>query len=96
MRGSPINILMNLSVTNANCGQRGQMGKGFAFTATLIKSSEFNPNPGHVVTSLEKTLRNDYLCLVASKKQQESVDKNSRNPQEHWISGNSKADAGSF
>ena len=30
----------------------------------------FNPHPGHVVASLDKALYDDYLCLVASSKQQ--------------------------
>ena len=37
---------------------------------TLIVRSGFNPHPGHVVASLDKTLYDDYLCLVASNKQQ--------------------------
>ena len=45
--------------------QRGQMGKGVVFTTTLIKWSGFNPHPGHVVASLDKTLYDDYLYLVA-------------------------------
>ena len=40
------------------------------FTTTLIEWSWFNPHPGHVVASLDRTLYNDYLCLVASNKQQ--------------------------
>ena len=36
--------------------QRGQMGKGFVFTTTLIECSGFNRYPGHVVVSLDKTL----------------------------------------
>ena len=35
-----------------------------------IAGSEFNPHPGHVVASLDKTLYDNYLCLVASNKQQ--------------------------
>ena len=31
---------------------------------------EFNPNPGHVVASLDNTLYDNYFCLVASNKQQ--------------------------
>ena len=30
----------------------------------------FNLHPGHVVASLDKTLYDDYLCLVASNKKQ--------------------------
>ena len=47
--------------------QRGRMGKYVVFTTTLIEWSGFNPHPGHVVASLDKTLYDDYLCLVASK-----------------------------
>ena len=46
------------------------MGKGVIFTTTLIALSGFNPHPGHVVAFLDKTLYDDYLCLVASNKQQ--------------------------
>ena len=35
----------------------------------------FNPNPSHVFASLDKTLYDDYLCLVASTKQQIYVSK---------------------
>ena len=37
---------------------------------TLIAGFGFNPQPGHVVTFIDKTLYDDYLCLVASNKQQ--------------------------
>ena len=37
----------------------------------------------------------DYRCLVASNKQQIQWTKIRRNPQEHWIIGNSKAGADS-
>ena len=50
--------------------QSGQEDKDVIFTMTLIAWSGFNPHPGHVVESLDKTLFNDYLCLVASNKQQ--------------------------
>ena len=46
------------------------MGKGVVFTTILIEWSGFNPHPGHVVAFLDKTLYDDYLCLVASNKQQ--------------------------
>ena len=68
--------LINLKFLKRSCcvpliRQRGQMGKGIVFTTTLIEWSGFNPHPGHVVASLmDKTLYNDYLCLVASNKQQ--------------------------
>ena len=38
----------------------------------------FNPHPGHVVASLVKTLYDDYLCLVASNKQQMYVGRSQR------------------
>ena len=44
----------------------------------------FNPHNGHVVESLYQTLYNDYLCLVASNKQQIQLAKIQRNPSEHW------------
>ena len=69
------------------------MGKGVVFMTTLIEWSGFNPNPSHVVASLDKTLYDDYLCLVASNKQQIQWTRIRRNPQEHWIIGNSQAGA---
>ena len=53
-----------------NCRQRGRIGKGVVFTTTLIEWSGFNPHPSHAVASLDTTLYDDYLCLVASNKQQ--------------------------
>ena len=53
--------------------QRGRKGKGVVFansTTTLIARSRFDPHPGHVIASLDKTLYDHYLCLVASNKQQ--------------------------
>ena len=35
-----------------------------------VARSGFNPHLGHVAASLDKTLYDDYLCLVASNKQQ--------------------------
>ena len=58
--------------------QRGRMGAGAVFTTTLIEGSGFNPHPSHVVAYSDKTLYNDYLCLVASNKAGNSVDKNSK------------------
>ena len=78
------------------CQQHGRMGKGVVFTTTLIKWSGFNPHPGHIVASLDKTLYDDYLCLVASNKQQIQWTRIRRNPQEHWIIGNSYAGADSY
>ena len=75
--------------------QRGQEGKGVVFTTTLIAMSELNPHAGHVVASLNKTLYDDYLCLVASNKQQIQWTRIRKNPQEHWITENSKAGADS-
>ena len=73
--------------------QRGQMGKGVVFTTTTIEWSTFNSDPGHVFASLIKTLYNDYLCLVVSNKYQIEWTKVRKNPQEHWIIGNSRAGA---
>ena len=50
--------------------QRGRESKGVVFTTTLIARSKFNPHPGHVFASLEKAFYDDYLCMVASNKQQ--------------------------
>ena len=69
--------------------QRGRKGKGVIFTMTLIEWSGFNPHRGHVVASLDKTLYDDYLRLVASNKQRIQLTRVWRNPQEHWIVGNS-------
>ena len=44
--------------------------RGVVFTATLIAWSGFNPLPGHVLTSLDKTLYDGNLCLVTSNKLQ--------------------------
>ena len=66
-----------------NSRQRGRMGKGVVFTTTLIEWSGFNPHPGHVVVSLDKTLYDDYLCSVASNKQQIQWTRIRKNPQEH-------------
>ena len=40
-------------------------------------------------------LCDDYLCLVASNKQQIQRTKIQKNPQKHWITGNSQADVNS-
>ena len=79
----------------AECWQRGQIGKGVVFTTTLVEWSGFNPDPGHVVASLDKTLYDHYLCLVTSNKQQIQWTRIQRNPQEYWIIGNSSAGADS-
>ena len=72
------------------------MGKGVVLGTTLIAWSGFNPHPGHVVASLDKMLYDDYLCLVASNKRQIYWARIRRNPQEHWITGNSETGADSF
>ena len=59
---------------------RCQIGKGVVFMTTLIERSGFNPHPGHVVASLDKTVYDDYLCLVASNKQQIQWTSIPRNP----------------
>ena len=50
--------------------QRGRKSKGVVFTTSLIARSKFNPDPGHVVASLDKAFYDDYLCVVSSNKQQ--------------------------
>ena len=49
----------------------------------------FNPHPRQVVVLLDMALYDDYLCLVASNKQQIQWAKIRRNPQERRIIGNS-------
>ena len=61
--------------------------KASFLTTTLIEWSGFNPHPGHVVACLDKTLYDDYLCSVASNKQQIQWTRIEKNPQEHWIIG---------
>ena len=63
--------------------------KASFFKTTLIELSGFNPHPSHVIAFLDKTLYDDYLCLMASNKQQIQWTRIRRNPQEHWIIGNS-------
>ena len=55
----------------------------------LIERSRFNPHPGHVVASLDKTLYNNYFFMMASNKQQIQWARISTNLQEHWINRNS-------
>ena len=50
----------------ADSRQRSREGKVVVFKTTLIAWSRFNPHPGHVVASLDKTIYDDYLCLIAS------------------------------
>ena len=45
-------------------------GKDVHFTTTMLACLGFNSHPGHVVAPLDKTLCDDYVCLVASNKQQ--------------------------
>ena len=51
-------------------GQRGRESTGVVFTTTLIARSKFNPHPGHIDASLDKVFYDDYVCMVASNKQQ--------------------------
>ena len=53
------------------------------------------PAPGHVVASLDKTLYDDYLYLVASNKQEIQWTRIRRLVLEHWITRNSEVDADS-
>ena len=50
--------------------QRGRESKGVVFTTTSIARSMFNPHPGHVIASLDKAFCDNYLCVLASNKQQ--------------------------
>ena len=50
----------------------------------LIVRSKFNPHPGHVVASLDKAFYDNYLCIVASNKQQIQWAIIRKNSQEHW------------
>ena len=59
-----------LKISKSVCWQCGREGKGVVFTMNLIARLEFNPNPGHVLEFLNKTLYDDYLCWVASNKLQ--------------------------
>ena len=49
--------------------QRDQEGKNVVFTTATNAWSGLNPHSGFIVTSLDRTLYDDYLCLVASNKQ---------------------------
>ena len=68
-----------------------QISKILPFLVVNIGSILIAPAPekfsadalGHVVTSLDKTLYNDYLCLVASNKQQNHWTEIRRTQQEH-------------
>ena len=51
------------------------------------KDDEFNPHPGHVVASLDKTLYDDYLCLVASNKLQIYVGRSQNVKRKAWENG---------
>ena len=42
--------------------------KDAVLTTFLIAGSRFNPHPDHKVASLNKTLYDDYICLMASNK----------------------------
>ena len=53
------------------------------------------PHPGNVVTSLNKTLYDDYRCLVASNRHQIQYTRIKRKPQKHWITGNYLSEADS-
>ena len=50
---------------------------------------EFNPHPGHVVASLDKTPYDNYLCLVASNKQQIYVGRSQNVNRKAWKMVNS-------
>ena len=56
---------------------------------------EFNPHPGHVVASLDKKLYDNYLCSVASNKQQIYVGRSQNLNRKAWKMVNSQAGADS-
>ena len=68
-----------------NIVQRSRADKGVVFKTTMIAWFEFNPHTGHVVASLDKTLYDDYISLVALNKQQIQFARIRRKPQKHWI-----------
>jgi len=72
-----------------NSQQRGRESKDVVFMTTLIAWSWFNLHSGHIVASLHKTLYDDYLCLVASNKQQIQWTRIQRNQEGSWNTGNS-------
>ena len=71
------------------------MGKGVISTTTLISWSGFNFHPGNIVASLDKTLYEDCLCLLALNKQKTQQTRIWRNSLKHWIDENSKTGADS-
>ena len=84
------NVVYKLNYYDHLAGRRrGLQGKGVVFTATLIAWFGLNHHPGHVVASLDNTLYDDYLCLVALNNGQIQWTRIRRNPQKHWITGNS-------
>ena len=56
-------------VVDQDSRQRGWECEGVVFAMTLIARSGFDSYSGHVFASLDKTLYDDYFCLVASNKQ---------------------------
>ena len=70
-------------MTTSFSRQRDRIGKGVAFMTILLTRSAFNPHPGYVVASLDKTVCDDYLRLVALKKQQIQWKRIRRNAQKH-------------
>ena len=64
--------------------QRSRESKGIVFTTTLIARSKFYPHPGHVVASVDKAFYDDYVCTVASNKQQIQWAIIRKNSPEHW------------
>ena len=55
----------------------------------LVAWSGFNSQTGHVVAFLDKTLYDDYLCLMVTNKQRILWDKNSKEPTGTLDRGNS-------
>ena len=73
-------------VTSRQCGR---MGKGIVFYDDPDQMIWVQPAPRSRHCIFGKTLYDDYLCLMASNKQQIQWTRIRRNPQEHWIIENS-------
>ena len=67
--------LLSLWVNKLGSRERGQDGKSVVLMTSRFAWFGFNPRPGHVVASLDKTLYDDYL-FDGFKQATNSVDKN--------------------
>ena len=62
--------LISLWVNKLGSRKRGRDGKSVVLMMSRFAWFGFNQRSGHVVVSLDKTLYDDYLCLIASNKSQ--------------------------